>query len=192
MADLEDPMGGVPTGPIADLFMSDPPRQDREETYIAILISLGFSGLGIYLLPIGTGAVATLDPSTQRLLAVSMMMGTTMALLGSCLGPRNLKITWPMRTIIPLITRRPFTPLPLRHCYRIGAAGLIACCSSLFFFTGTLINVGNLVGTFTGLMSPLLFGFWTAKCIRLIREARRMDRDYDQVVREIKDNGHGH
>lgn len=172
-------------GPIADI-LPDPPRMDREETYVGMLFSIWFSGLGIYLLPIGTGTVGTLEPGTQKLLAAAMLIGTTLSLFGSMLGPGAMRITAPLRWVLRRGRKHPFVPTPLRHCYRLGGAGLFSISFSLLFFSWVLIQAGSIIGTFTGLISPILFICWTVKGNRLLREARRMDKDYKRISKQVK------
>ena len=175
-------------GPVADA-MKDPPRIDRSDTYIAVLISLWFSGVGIYLLPIGTGAVGTLEPGTQQLLGTAMVFGTSTSLLGTLMGPCPLWPTKPVVWLLKKIRREYYHPLAIRHCYRIGAVGLMSVLSALFFFTLVLISYGSLIGSFTGLLSPILFMFWVHKSIRLLREARKMDDDYAKMRARLEEDG---
>lgn len=159
---------------------------DRDETYVGMLISIWFSGLGIYLLPIGTGTVGTLDPHTQKLLAIAMIIGTSISLLGTILGPGNLKITAPFRWLFTRGRIKRYVPTPLRHCYRLGGSGLFSASFSLLFFSWVLFTTGSIVGTFTGLISPILFICWTVKGNKLLREARRMDKDYKRIAKRVK------
>lgn len=175
-------------GPVAD-SMKDPPRIDRSDTYIAVLISLWFSGVGIYLLPIGTGAVGTLDPGTQKLLGTAMVFGTSTSLLGVLMGPCPLWPVKPVTWLLKKIRKDRYHLLALRHCYRIGAAGLMSILSALFFFTLVLLSYGTLVGSFTGLLSPLLFLFWSHKALRLLREAKKMDKDYEEMHARLEEDG---
>lgn len=172
-------------GPIADI-LPDPPRLDREETYVGMLFAIWFSGLGIYLLPIGTGAVGTLTPGTQQLLAVAMLIGTSISLLGTLLGPGNLKITKPFRWAFTRGRIKHYVPTPLRHCYRLGGSGLFSSSFSLLFFSWVLLQEGSIIGSFTGFISPILFICWTKKGRRLLREARRMDKDYGAISGQVK------
>ena len=172
-------------GPVTDI-LADPPRLDRDETYVGVLISLWFAGLGIYLLPIATGAVGTLAESTQKLLSVCMLIGTSLALMGTTMGPGKLKITKPVRWMLGRIRGDGYTPLSLRHCYRIGAAGLWATCISLLFFTLVLLTHGSIIGSFTGLMSPIIFVCWTRKGFKLFHESIRMDREYSRLAKLFK------
>lgn len=185
---MTDESGERIIGPVADT-MKDPPRIDRSDTYIAVLISLWFSGVGIYLLPIGTGAVGTLDPDTQQLLGSAMVLGTSLALIGTSMGPCPMWYAKPLVWVLKKIRGNRYRPLSLRHCYRIGAAGLMSVLSALFFFTLVLLSYGSLVGSFTGLLSPILFMFWVHKSIRLLREARRMDHDYARMHARLEEDG---
>lgn len=177
------------TGPVADLT-PNLMRHDREYTYIGILLSLWFSGLGIYLLPIGTGSISTLDPSTQKLLALTMVLGTTLCLAGSAMGPgQDLMICKPAKWFLNKVQKH-YAPLALRHCYRFDVAGLFACCISLAFFSLVVLSAGNIVGSFTGLMSPILLVCWYRKGKFLWCEANRMDADYRDLAKRIEDDGH--
>lgn len=157
----------------------DVDRLDRHDTYVGMLISVWFAGLGIYLLPIGAGALAAVDPETQRLLGACMLLGTTLGLSGSAMGPgQDLKITRPVRWFLRHFVKG-YEPLAVRHCYRLAVAGLIATNVSLGYFSWVLLNNGTVVGSFTGLMTPILFVTWVRKIRKLWRKARSMDREFE-------------
>ena len=118
-----------------------------------------------------------------------MLFGTSTSLIGVLMGPCPLWPTKPVVWILRKIRKDRYHPLALRHCYRIGAAGLMSVLSALFFFTLVLVSRGTLVGSFTGLLSPILFVFWVHKAVRLLREARRMDKDYEEMHARLEEDG---
>lgn len=171
-------------------LVPEPPRLDRHDTYVGILIYVWFSSIGIYLLPIGTGPISSMDPDQQKLLAICMFLGSTLALFGTAMGePTTVRITAPMRWLLTRrlaekIRRHPYSPLPVRHCYRLGIAGLTACVMAFIFFSGTLLTTGSIIGSATGLLPPILATVWTRKIRKMWRAANRMDIEFDLLKRE--------
>ncbi len=179
-------MGAIlgPVGP-------PPPRLDRDEYHIGILYALMLSGVGIFLLPIDTGTVAAMEAETQKLLAVCMMIGSFISLSAASLGkplPKILKpLWWLAKKIIP-----GYDYLPVRHCYRLGVCGLVSILGALAVFSWNLLTHGSLIGTFTGLMTPILFVVMSRRAWRLWSEASRMDREFEVLKHiAIEDDGGG-
>lgn len=168
-------------------LLPEPPRLDRHDTYIGILLYVWLASVGIYLLPIGTGTIGAMDPDQQKLLAICMCLGSSLCLTGSAMGtPTNIKITQPFRWVmrskpVRWIRRHPYAPFPVRHCYRLGVAGLSANIVAFAFFTGQLLTGGSLVGSMTGLLPPILVVTWYRKARKLWRAANEMDRQYESL-----------
>lgn len=170
--------------------LPEPPRLDRHDTYVAILIYVWLGSIGIYLLPLGTGPISGMDPMTQKLLAVCMFIGSTLCLAGSAMGtPGNIKITKPFRWLlqrkwVAKIRHHPYEPLPLRHCYRLGIAGLVACVTAFGFFSAQLLTTGSIIGSMTGMMPPILVIAWTRKARKFWHAATIMDKNYEARKKE--------
>lgn len=159
-------------------------RIDRDEVYVGVLVALWLAGIGIMVTPIGSGTIATLEESTQKLLALCMMVGASIALLGSASGRPSVWITWPFRMAAK--SGRLFgydtAPVAVRHAYLMGAAGLIAFNVSLFFLGWTILTTGTVVGTATGSLTPILFVAYTKKMRRLFGEFLRLTKIFNEVV----------
>ena len=118
-------------------LLPEPPRLDRHDTYVGVLIYVWLASVGIYFAPIATGPIGAMDPTQQKLLAICMFIGSGLALFGSAMGePLEIRITKPIRWVLQsraakIIRRHPYEPLPVRHCYRLGVAGLCACVVSM-------------------------------------------------------------
>lgn len=179
------------TDPLEHL-LPEPPRLDRHDTYVGILIYVWLASVGIYLLPIGTGTIGNMDPQQQKLLAVCMFLGSSLCLMGAAMGPpTDIKITKPIRWVLSSrlarkIRHHPYTPLPVRHCYRLGVAGLTANVVAFGFFTGQLLTAGSIIGSMTGLLPPILVVTWSRKARKLWRLANQMDQDYERIKAGIK------
>jgi hypothetical protein len=173
--------------------VTTPPRLDRHDTYVGILIYVWFAGLGIFLLPIGTGTIGAMDPDQQKLLAMCMLIGSTLCLLGSAAGePADIRVTYPVRWVLKRhfvrkLLGHPYLPLPTRHCYRLGVAGLVANVTAFAFFSVQLLGTGSIVGTMTGLLPPILVVVWTRKARKLWRHAVQMDRDFEQIKKGLQE-----
>lgn len=164
-------------------------RLDRHDTYIGMQISVWLAGWGIFLLPIGTGVIGQLAPDTQKLLSMAMIVGTTFSLLGAAagrapIGRPELRITAPFRWVL-MHVQKDYEPLPLRYCYYIGAGGLLSTNIALAAFSWQLLNYGSVIGSLTGLMTPILLITWTRKMVKLMRTARRMDRVFHQYTGDL-------
>lgn len=170
-----------------------PPRLDRHDTYIGVLLYVWFASMGIYLLPIGTGAIGEMEPGQQKLLATCMFLGSTLCLLGAAFGePPTIKLAAPgrwllRRKVVRRLLHHPYTPLPTRHCYRLGIAGLSANVTAFMFFSAQLITSGSLIGSMTGLLPPILVITWTRKAVKLWRAAGQMDRDFERIKRGLQE-----
>lgn len=168
-------------------LVPEPPRLDRHDTYVGILIYVWLAAVGIYLLPIGTGTIGAMDPQQQKLLSVCMFLGSTLCMIGSAMGtPTNIKITKPFRWVlrsrlVRRLRRHPYAPLPVRHCYRISVAGLSANIVAFAFFTGQLLTSGSVVGSMTGMLPPILVVTWSRKARKLWRAAGQMDREFETL-----------
>lgn len=175
------------TTPAVDLIAT-PDRLDRHDTFVGMQIAVWFAGLGIYLVPIGTGPVGALEGSTQKLLGLTMLLGTTLTLLGVAMGPGpKLKITAPMRWFLSKV-QKDYIPLSLRHCYRLDAAGLIATDVALAVFSWQVLNQGTVIGSFTGLMTPILLIVWIRKVIKLLYRAHKMDIEFAKIHAAVEDS----
>lgn len=148
-------------------------RLDRDEFYLGLMIALWFAGLGIIIAPIDTGTVATLEASTQTLLAIAMMVGATFSLTGASLGPGGG------------LLHRFLPKFPVRHAYIMGLGGLAATAVALGFFGWTILTNGTVLGTATGLLCPVLFFSALIKIKKMWLEYRRRDRDYELVKRVV-------
>jgi hypothetical protein len=161
---------------------------DRDDVYVGVLVALWFAGLGIILAPIGSGAIAALEFSTQKLLAICLMIGASIALIGSASGRPTLRVTWPFR-----ILARPFgamfhhvtDPVEVRHAYLMGAAGLIAFNVGLFFLGMTVLGNSTVIGTATGILTPILFVVYTKKMWKLFREFRRLTAIFNEIKEAV-------
>lgn len=147
-------------------------RLDRHEYYIGILIALWFAGVGVMLVPIGTGTLATLASSTQELLAFAMILGSSLSLLGASLGPPRTAVSQfnPMRWWFPHFKESV--------AYGIGAGGQFAIGVALGFFGWTVLTNGTLVGGVTGLITPVLSICSFRLGRRLWREHNRLDAQW--------------
>lgn len=166
----------------------DWPRMDRDDVYVGVLIALWIAGVGIIAVPIGAGAIASLEYSTQKLLAGCMMFGSTLALLGSASGRPTLKVTWPFRMVAKLIGRmfgHDVGPVEVRNAYLMGAAGLIAFNVSLFVLALTIISNSSVVGTATGILTPILFICYTKKARKLFREFQRLTMIFNEIKEAV-------
>jgi hypothetical protein len=149
---------------------------DRHEVYIGVHLALMLAGIGIMLVPIGSGAVASMDPDTQKLLAAGMSGGSGLALLASTMGrPVFRPMRWIRRKIFHLEV------MPLHHCYLLGAAGLMAVDTALGVFSWTLIGRGSLIGTATGALTPILFIVFLRLTYRMLVGSIRLNREYDAI-----------
>lgn len=173
-------------------LLPEPPRLDRHDTYIGILIYVWLAAVGIYLLPIGTGTIGNMDPQQQKLLAICMFLGSSLCLFGSAMGePTDIKITKPFRWVLKsrlvrAIRRHPYAPLPVRHCYRLGVAGLTANVFAFLFFTGQLLTAGTIIGSMTGLLPPILVVTWSRKARKLWRNATNMDHEFNLLKQGVR------
>jgi hypothetical protein len=169
------------------------PRLDRHDTYVGIQLYVMLASVGIFLLPITTGVIGTMDPLQQKLLSVAMMLGSGLCLSASAMGePTNIRFTAPIRRILSSriatrIRHHPYTPLPTRHCYRLGFAGLIATVTAMWFFSAQLLTAGTVIGSMTGLLPPILAVTWTRKARKLRRLYKEMDFEYETLKRHLKD-----
>jgi len=166
----------------------DRDRIDRDDVYVGVLIALWFAGLGIIAAPIGSGAIATLEFSTQKLLAVAMMFGSSIALIGSASGRPTLRITWPLRMAAKWIGRlfgHDVGPVEVRNAYLMGAAGLIAFNFSLLVLASTIITNSTIIGTATGILTPILFVVYTKKMRKLFGEFRRLTKAFNEVKEAV-------
>jgi hypothetical protein len=163
-------------------------RIDRDDVYVGVLIALWFAGLGIMVTPIGSGTIATLEVSTQKLLAICMVIGASIALLGSASGRPTLRVTWPFRMVAKLfgrLFRHATDPVEIRHAYLMGAGGLIAFNASLFCLAWTIITNSTVVGTATGILTPILFVVYTKKMRKLFAEFRRLTISFNEVKEAV-------
>lgn len=151
-------------------------RMDRHDYYLGVLIALWFAGVGVILVPIGTGALASLATSTQKLLAFALILGSSLSLLGSSLGPPGHFRWWnPMRWWFPEFREA--------NAYGIGAGGQIAIGVALGFFGWTVIANGSLIGTITGLLTPILSLCAFRMGRRLWAEHKRLDTEWWELKR---------
>jgi hypothetical protein len=175
------------------LLWPEPPRLDRHDTYIGMQLYVWLASIGIFLLPIGTGTIGTMDPQQQKLLAVAMFIGSTLCLAGAAMGePFQLRLAEPVRWFLrrkwlEKIRRHVYTPLPVRHCYRLGVAGLVATVTALAFFSAQLLTTGSIIGSMTGLLPPILAIVWTRKARKFWRRATAMDREFEALKQELKE-----
>lgn len=173
-------------------LLPEPPRLDRHDSYVGLLIYVWMASIGIYLLPLGSGPIATMPVQQQKLLAVCMFLGSSLCLFGSASGdPPDIKITkpfrWLMKTrVVGLVRHHPYQPLPVRHCYRLGIAGLTANVVAFGFFTGQLLTSGSVIGSMTGMLPPILVITWTRKIRKLWKLATEMDREFETLKEEVK------
>jgi hypothetical protein len=179
------------TSPLGHL-LPEPPRLDRHETYVGILIYVWVASVGIYMLPIGTGAIGDMSAEQQKLLAACMFIGSTLCLFGSAMGePLTLRATRPFRWLLKsrvatwIRGGELYAPMPVRHCYRLAISGLVANVTAFTFFTGQLLTSGSVVGSMTGLLPPILVVTWTRKIRKFWRLAAEMDRDYELLKRDV-------
>lgn len=153
-----------------------PQRMDRHDYYIGVLIALWFAGVGVVLVPIGTGALASLAGSTQKLLALALILGSSLSLLGASLGPPS-HFRWfnPMRWWFPEFKEG--------YAYGIGAGGQFCIGVALGFFGWTVLVNGSLIGSITGLLTPILSicAFRTGR--RLWAEHKRLDAEWWKLKR---------
>lgn len=179
------------TSPLEHLIV-EPPRLDRHDTYVGILIYVWLASVGVYLLPIATGPIATMDPQQQKLLAVCMFLGSSLCLLGSAMGePANIKITKPIRWLLKRrfmarLRHHPYTPLPIRHCYRVGVAGLVPTVVAFAFFSAQLLTTGSVIGSMTGVLPPILVVTWTRKARKLWKLASEMDEAFETIKQGVQ------
>lgn len=152
-------------------------RPDRHVYYVGILVALWFAGVGVMLVPIGTGALATLPSSTQKLLAFTLILGSGLSLLGASLGPSNK----PRRRWNPL--RWWFPILNDGQAYGIGAGGQFALSVALGYFGLAVIANGSLIGAVTGLITPVLSVCSFRMGRMLWREHKRLDAEWWSLKR---------
>lgn len=155
-------------------------RIDRNEYYIGVLIALWFAGVGIIMAPIGTGALSTLAESTQELLAYAMIIGSSLSLLGASLGRQKHHKRWnPVRFWFPDFREA--------HAYGVGAGGQLALGVALGVFGIAVLTNGSLIGTVTGLLSPVL-SFCAFKFgRRLWNEHKRLNSQWWELRRAATD-----
>ncbi|MGE5695595.1 MAG: hypothetical protein ACM4D3_10290 [Candidatus Sericytochromatia bacterium] len=72
-------------------------------------------GLGLVNAPINTGVLGHMQPTTQELLGACLLIGRSLALVGSCLGPGGI---WPVRRLA--------WHFEVRNAYLIPAGGMFA------------------------------------------------------------------
>lgn len=158
-------------------------RLDRHDAYVGPLIALWLAGLGIALVPIGVGAIATLEPDTQKLLALCMLVGTTIALMGAGAGEPTIWVFRAVRRVARtpgLRWMRHLEPnFAVRHAYLFGAGGLIAVDVGLGWFGYAVITNGTVIGSATGSITPILFIVYLKLTRKFIREYRRMTREFE-------------
>lgn len=110
-------------------------RADRETMYLWVHGGLAFLGLGISLKPVPTGALASMTRDGFRALAILILCGSGICLLGAAMGSR-----WFF----------PYAALDRRIPYVFAAFGQISVVSSLFFADLLIIEQDDLVGTLGG------------------------------------------
>lgn len=159
-------------------------RLDRDEVYIGALIALWLGALGIIVVPSAIASTSGLPTSTQKLLGTCMLLGTTFALLAaSSAPPYDDRPAWLKRLIV--------TWWQVRHAYLLGAGGLFAVDVGLGWFAWAIAMHGSLIGTPTGLVPPILFLAYGKKAFRFIAEYLRMDREYNEAIRRMRDDPDG-
>lgn len=149
-------------------------RVDRHEYYVGPCIALLLSGLGVLIAPNSSGAVSDLDEFTRQLFCGCMIVGSSLCLFGSSFGPPASKY-WPFKYWFP--------NFQVRHAYLVGAGGNFALCIALSFFGVALFDAGTLVGTATGLVTPVL----SLSAFLLGRHLWKEHRRLDAIWNEVKD-----
>lgn len=150
-------------------------RLDRDDVYIGALIALWLGALGMILVPNAISSTADLPIGTQKLLGVCVLVGTSFSLIASSSAPPyDDRPAWLKRLIVPW--------WQIRHAYLLGAGGLFAVDVGLGWFSVVTLIHGSLVGTPTGLLTPILFLAYVKKARKFIAEYLRMDREYNAVI----------
>lgn len=154
-------------------------RIDRHIYYVGVMTALWFAGVGIMLVPIGAGALGTLDIGTQKLLAFALVLGSSLSLLGSSLGaPRHRRWYNPMRWWFPGFKEE--------YAYGVGAGGQIALGVALGVFGWTVMTAGSLIGTVTGLLTPILSYCSFRFAHKLWDEHKRFNTEWRELKRAVE------
>lgn len=144
----------------------EPERIDRNDVYLGVLVALWLLAVGILLIPVGQGALGGVPPLTQDLLAVCLLVGTSLSLLAAATAEPHWRCPrW----------LSPFT-WKIRHAYLLGFAGLIAVAVSLGFFALVIVANSTLVGNISGALMPILFIVYLRMAVKLLRAYRSMAR----------------
>lgn len=110
-------------------------RVDRETMYLWVHAGLMFLGLGISLKPIPQGVLHDMTRDGFRALAILILAGSTLCLIGAAMGSR-----WFL----------PSARVDRRVPYAFAAFGQVSVVSSLFFADLMTIENADLVGTLGG------------------------------------------
>lgn len=116
----------------------EPKRVDRSRMYMWVHIGLVMVGVSVAVRPASAGVLTHLDADTNRALAVCMIIGSGLSLIGTAIGGR-----W----FFPKAAR------DVRLPYMIGVSGQLSVIASLTFYTRVIWMYSDTVGTLGGGLS---------------------------------------
>lgn len=126
-------------------------RLDRHIAYVCLHAGLFMYGMGVLLSPAPNSNLTDLSYEMQQSLGLCLLVGSSMALVGSALGARIGR----RRRIMASISDNPLTPMlgdDIRFPYTVASAGLLAIGVSMGFYINTLVGSApsKILGTLGG------------------------------------------
>ena len=142
-------------------------RIDRGPMYVAVIIALWCSGLSMSILgPSPKSTISELSEATQNLLALMLVLSSSICVIGSLSGSRYFLRRWPRR-----------------RSYSWALSALPIICSCLAFYGyAALAHTPNWPSALGGLLAPMLGWGSAVNWIFLVLETRRISRNVDTIV----------
>lgn len=161
-----------------------PQRLDRHDAYIWLHMGLWLVGLGFVIAPAPNTALASLSWDAQKALGLCIVTGSTVALLGVCLG---LRLPGGCR-VVRSITNNMLSGLlgdDIRIPYTFGSLGLLSVGVSMCGYAWTIYQYATLVGTLAGGLTFAIGGMCLTMSIKFIVRIRRYIRRRDALLAEV-------
>lgn len=161
-------------------------RLDRHDSYIWLLIGLWCYGWWAgFLSPVPQSNLSTQSIATQQVLAMSLIVGTTLALIGVVLGLRIGR--W---HIARFVSSNPLAGLlgaDIRMPYALAWFGLLSAGVSMGVYAWTTWTAApaRLLGTLGGWLSMATCLMCLTLGARLLVRLRRYTVERDQLIAEV-------
>lgn len=162
-------------------------RLDRHDAYVWQQVGLWLYSGGVILAEAPNSNLSELSFSTQSSLGVCLMVGTTLALVGTSLG---LRLHWFGDVVVARRIADNLTSEMLgddvRLPYALAWGGLLSTAVSMFFYAATVMLEAHarLVETLGGAVSATAGCMCLTLSVKFIRAARRYVRDRAALIIE--------